>query len=270
MRLYTDSIQYHAEIHSKVTGLPHLLLLHGFMGSSEAFRNLIEPLSQFCNPVTIDLAGHGKTDTPADISLFKTERQVDQILTVLERFSFENLYAYGYSMGGRLLFQLLAHHQTFFKGAVIESSHCGLQSEEIRKERVKIDEARAASILENYSGFVDKWMELPLFESASKQQKKEYSTLMKQQNPNLMAASLRGFGAGVMPSVCEKLQNLRLPLYLVAGRSDPKYVEVMSAIAKNTGNCALTVVESAGHRVHADQPEKLIQIINSFIKNTHV
>jgi 2-succinyl-6-hydroxy-2,4-cyclohexadiene-1-carboxylate synthase len=270
MRLYSDSIQYHAEIHSSETGLPHLLLLHGFMGSSEVFSHLIEPLSQFCNPVTIDLAGHGKTETPGDHFLFKTERQVAQMHTILERFSFENLYAYGYSMGGRLLFQLIAHHQNFFKGALIESSHCGIQSEKDRKKRIKSDDSRALSILENYSDFVDQWMELPLFEYASNQQKKDYSTLMKYQNPKLMAASLRGFGAGVMPSVCEKLQNLRLPLYLVAGRSDPKYVKLMTAIAENIENCTLTVVENAGHRVHADQPEKLTQIINSFIKNTHV
>ena len=270
MRLYSDNIQYYAEIHSRQTGLPHLLLLHGFMGSGEVFRHLIEPLSQFCNPVTIDLAGHGKTDTPADNSLFKTERQIAQILTVLERLSFENLYAYGYSMGGRLLFQLITHHQTLFKGAVIESSHCGLSSEKGRKERIKIDKARVVSILENYSDFVDEWMELPLFEYATNQQKKEYSNLMKQQDPKLMAASLKGFGAGVMPSVCEKLQNLRLPLYLVAGKSDTKYIEVMTGIAENAENSALTVVENAGHRVHADQPEKLTQIINSFIKNPHV
>jgi 2-succinyl-6-hydroxy-2,4-cyclohexadiene-1-carboxylate synthase len=269
MHFFSGGIKYHCTLHISDKSYPHLLLLHGFMGSEKAFNHLIEPLKKFCNPITIDLAGHGETVTPRDVRLFKAENQVAQIQSILNRFSFENLFAYGYSMGGRLLFHLITSHPELFQGAMFESTHCGLSTKEEKLLRVQSDKKRAESILKNFSQFIDEWLELPLFKSTSANQKKAYSELMKQQDPDLIALSLEGFGAGIMPPVCEKLQNLNLPLYLVAGQFDVKYVDIMTKIMNSSKNSSLSIVENAGHRVHIDQPNELINIIQSFIKNHH-
>jgi 2-succinyl-6-hydroxy-2,4-cyclohexadiene-1-carboxylate synthase len=269
MKLYSDGIRYHLTLHQSKKNLPVLLMMHGFMGSEEAFSHMIEPLRRFCNPLTIDLAGHGKSQTPPDPELFKTRRQVEQLRSVLSRFQFDYLYAYGYSMGGRLLLQLAVRHPELFRGVIIESAHCGIEDDAERKQRTAADEQRAAEIESDFEGFISRWLELPLFEHTPDDEKKLYRELMLKQDPGLMALSLRGFGAGVMPPVCEELHQLHLPLYLVSGQHDDKYVSVMTRMSGLCNDCELQIVEGAGHRVHADRPGKLTEILKTFIETHH-
>jgi 2-succinyl-6-hydroxy-2,4-cyclohexadiene-1-carboxylate synthase len=269
MHIYADGIHFHTEIHQSRPELPFLVLFHGFMGTGRSFSHLINPLKEFCNPVTIDLAGHGRTVNPPDPDLFRAERQVRQLASVFTRLKFDHLYAYGYSMGGRLLFQLLAAHPRLFRGAIIESAHCGLPDAE-KPDRVKTDEQRAAEIEENADRFIEKWVSMPLFRHTPQKQAELYRQQMMSQKPECMAASLRGFGAGVMPRVCEQLQQLQLPLYLVAGEYDSAYVERMKQITPFCTNSTFQTISGAGHRVHTDRPDALIHILKTFIQNHHV
>ena len=270
MKLYAEGIAYHLTIHQSDSSLPHLILFHGFMGSGKVFDPLISGLQSFCNPITIDLAGHGETETPANQELFHADRQVNQLKSILDRLSFDRLFAFGYSMGGRLLFQMITAHPHLLDGAIFESTHCGITSHAERKKRVTMDELRAESILNNFDQFLDEWMTLPLFQHTPDHARKAYRTIMENQNPENLAASLRCFGAGSMPPVCDKLQDVQHPLYLIAGEYDTKYVDWMSSISKRCNDSTFQIVEKAGHRIHTDQPDIWIQILKTFITEHYV
>jgi 2-succinyl-6-hydroxy-2,4-cyclohexadiene-1-carboxylate synthase len=270
MKLWADGVDYYAVVHQNRPDLPCLLMLHGFMGSGEAFAPLIDPLSDFCNPVTIDLIGHGQTESDANPELFTAERQAAQIESVLSRLKLPNLFAFGYSMGGRLLFQLITRYPKLFQGALIESSHCGIATPQERSERAQSDEKRASEIETDMSGFLDRWQALPLFNRTPDEARNRYRAIMERQSPAHLAASLRGFGAGVMPSVCEKLHQLQMPLYLVAGEHDPKYADRMAEIARLNKRIKLHIASGAGHRVHAGRPETLLNILKTLIQTDHV
>ncbi len=265
MHLFTDSFYYHCTIHQSNPTLPYVLMLHGFMGSDKVFDHLMDELTSFCNPITIDLAGHGKTESPEDPKFYSSERQVGQLYSVLQRLHFDDLYLYGYSMGGRLAFQLMASHSNLFSGAIIESSHCGIVSETDRSDRQKLDEKRAQQIEQDYNGFIKEWMKLPLFQHTPDPMKSVYQDVMKAQNPKTIASSLRGFGAGVMPPVCNKISELNLPLTLIAGELDHKYVNRMSKIHESNDRSDFHIIKNAGHRVHADQPEKLVETLKEVV-----
>jgi 2-succinyl-6-hydroxy-2,4-cyclohexadiene-1-carboxylate synthase len=263
MHLFADSFYYHCTIHQSKPPLPYLLMLHGFMGSQKVFDHLVEQLSAFCNPITIDLAGHGKTESPSDPTFYSAERQVQQLHSIIRRLQFEDLYLYGYSMGGRLAFQFIASNPDLLSGSIIESSHCGIDSKAERSKRKKLDEERAQQIEQDFDKFVDEWMDIPLFQHTPDQMKSVYEKVMKAQDPKKMSASLRGFGSGTMPSVCDKISETDLPLTLIAGELDDKYVERMTAIYQPLEGSTLKIVKNAGHRVHADRPEEIINILRS-------
>ncbi|MCC5906693.1 MAG: 2-succinyl-6-hydroxy-2,4-cyclohexadiene-1-carboxylate synthase [Balneolaceae bacterium] len=265
MQLYADSVFYNITLHQADRNLPYLLMFHGFMGSREVFKPLIDDLAGFCNPMTIDLIGHGKTETPDNPELFHAERQVQQLKSVLDRLQFKPLYLFGYSMGGRVAFQLIARHPGLFAGAIIESSHCGISSKTDRMNRIEADKQRAIQIENNFTDFLQKWQQLPLFAHTPFESRQRYDEIMKTQKPELMSASLKGFGAGVMPNVCQKVYSSRLPLQLIAGSQDKKYAEIMEQISVNHTNAKLAVVKNAGHRVHTDSPEEWIRIVRDFI-----
>lgn len=265
MRFYSNGINYHLRIHQNQPSLPLLLMLHGFMGSPDSFNDLIKPLSEFCNPVTIDLLGHGKTGAPADPNRFTTKQQVDDLVSVISRLQTDELFIYGYSMGGRLAIQIAVNFPDTLKGLILESTHCGIKDPQLRKSRTKTDEERARKIETEFEKFLEDWAKLPLFTPPGSDPYMEYVKQMKDQNPALMAASLRGFGAGQIPYACDRFTELQLPAGLIAGEYDQKYVEKMGEMAHLCKNADFKIIEGAAHRVHADQPESIVQFLNHFI-----
>lgn len=268
MQFYCDGVYYHGIIHQNRKKLPSLLLLHGFMGNQTVFNELIPKLFAFCNPITLDLLGHGKSICNPDPTRFQADRQISELHSILDRLQRDPIFVYGYSMGGRLVFQLITSRPDRFSGAFIESSHCGILEKAERTERMQLDEVRAQQIETDFTAFIKEWVKLPLFSSSEKQQESHLQEL-KKQNPRLMAVSLRGFGAGVMPPVCKKLEEMYMPLYLAAGRKDQKYVKRMSEISDSLRNASFEIVQDAGHRIHADQPDKLVHLLKTFIENHH-
>lgn len=263
MQFYSDSFYYHVKLHQSGRALPYLLMLHGFMGSGHVFDHLLDELKSFCNPITVDLAGHGKTQSPADPKFYTSEKQVRQVISIVKRLAFSPLYLYGYSMGGRLAFQLLAKHAEFFSGVIIESSHCGIESEIERLARKELDEKRARQIKSDFENFLEEWNNMPLFQHTPPKLRSVYKDIMMQQNPENMASSLREFGSGVMPAVCNQIKNIDVPLTLISGELDKKYAAIMANLKDEFHSTNLNLIKKAGHRVHTDQPNELINILKN-------
>lgn len=240
-------------------------MLHGFMGSSRVFDHLIPQLTPFSNPLAIDLIGHGNTQTPDNPVLYRTENQVSQLKSVLKRLRFEPLFLYGYSMGGRLALQLATAHLEMFSGLILESTHCGLSSQEERESRAATDQKRTEELLSDKQNFLEYWSDLPLFAQTPEPYKTLYREISEEQNSKQMSYSLREFGSGVMPAVCHKLPELRLPVHLVAGSRDPAYVSRMTKMNGRTPDSHLYIVDDAGHRVHTDQPNELLTIFSNAV-----
>lgn len=268
MKIYSAPINYHCTIHQSKKNLPYLLLLHGFMGSEQSFRHLIEPLAKFCNPVTIDLAGHGQSGRTHEPNHYSAQKQASDIHSILSRLGREPWNLYGYSMGGRLVYQLITHFPDWFQSAFIESAHCGINGFKERFERKRDDEQKALKIESDYKSFLESWNKNPLFSQTETAMTSHYNKQMEEQDPPSMAASLRGFGAGVMPSVCESIHEISFPVYLISGENDKKYVDLSEKIQSGGSTFTHHIIPKAGHRVHLDQPHLLIEFIQSKLNST--
>jgi len=265
MKLFADGFFYHLEIHQNKKKYPYLFLIHGFMGSGTVFKTLVKKTTDFCNPVTIDLLGHGKTEGSKNPARYRYTRQVSDLKSIFDRLALENLYLYGYSMGGRLTLLIALKHMRLFKGLILESSGCGLDDEISRSEREKLDNKRAKEITDDYDTFIKNWNLNPLFFGKPGKPANTYHPEIRQQVPEYIAACLRGFGNGVMPPVCQKLDQLRIPCLLLAGSADQKYVSQLSGIKNKIPDAELKIIENAGHRIHYDQTELVAENIRSFI-----
>jgi len=265
MKLFASGVFYHLEIHQNRKGIPYLFLMHGFMGSGSVFSELIDNIRDFCNPVTIDLLGHGDTEGSDKPGRYSHNQQVSDLSSILDRLAFDDLYIYAYSMGGRLALHLVMKYQKLCKGLILESTGCGIEDNASRNERKGVDEKRAIEIKKDFDSFVQKWNRNSLFQSSSAKNSDNYLKHLGKQVPEYMAASLKGFGSGVMPPVCNMLEKIHTPCLLLAGSEDQKYRLQMSQMKKIIPEAELTVIEEAGHRAHFDQPKKIAKIIQSFL-----
>lgn len=265
-------ISYHYEIHQEQEKYPFLLMLHGFMGSSKSFDSLIPALKSFCNPVTIDLLGHGNTEGSEMHYRFSAKEQVaDLSKLIAEQLPFPVILL-GYSMGGRLALQCALHRPDLFEGLILESTTFGIENPQEKQARQSLDSRRADDILGNFPQFLKEWEELPLFTDTplTEQQQKAIRDIQSKQDPLAMSNSLLGFGTGTMPCVKDRLSELQLPVKLIAGARDAKFVGIMNAMARNLNDVSMSVIKGAGHRVHLEQPEQYIAHIKEFIQTNGI
>lgn len=267
MTLTVNRARYHLEIHQEDPFKPYLLMLHGFMGDSRSFKHLLKDLNQVCNPVTIDLLGHGKTEKVCEPKRYREDHQIADLEEIILQIPKQPTMIYGYSMGGRLALKTASAKPGLFRGIILESTNPGILNEGERKQRKATDMERAQEIEKDFEGFLHRWEKLPLFQSKIDSQHEiveNYKQMQQAQDPKAMAASLRGFGTGVMEPVTAGHQEFRVPALLLAGSEDQKYVasnNEMKSLFIDVSNHVIP----AGHRVHLDNPQKFTQHITSFI-----
>lgn len=264
-----NGIEYAFKIHQQKSTLPFLLMQHGFMGDHRVFQHLIEPLADFCNPVSVDLLGHGQTAKPEDSSRYRTQHQVADILALINSLNLSPCYLYGYSMGGRLALKIALSNPDIIHGLILESTNCGIEDEDDRAARREKDRYRADGITNNFTAFLETWKKLDLFDSplpGNDTLRNNYFEIQASQNTRALAASLLGFGTGMMQPMCHQLENLTLPVLLLAGSADEKYQHLNKVMTKKLDNGTFQSVK-AGHRIHLDNPTVLVNHIQKFIKS---
>lgn len=260
----------HAELHFATRGTadrPAVLFLHGFMGSSSDWEEIMVRLSSefFC--IGVDLPGHGRSVGLA--GPYSIERLAEMLCDVLSGSGVERAHVVGYSMGGRAALYFAVSHPETCRRLVLESASPGLRTDEERVERRGLDEARAVRIeTEDYLEFLEEWYRQPLFETY-----KRHAGLLERMirsrsanSPRELARSLRDMGTGSQPSLWDRLDGIGLPVLAVAGALDGKYAETAERMAVLMPRARAEIVPGAGHNVHAEKPEAFAEMLTDFLK----
>lgn len=265
------------------------------MGSGELFTHLLRPLKRVCNPVLLDLPGHGRSEGSSRAEHYLPEQLVHDLRSILERLQLSPLLLYGYSMGGRLALHFTLAYPGLVNGLVLEGAGPGPEDPAERTRRREEEEKRAEEIEADYLRFLERWMSLPLFTGGSSQDSETdrkangnvvakdgsvqserdlyaertilYRRVMERQNPAWMAAALRGFGQGVTPPLGERLGELELPMLLISGERDERYRKIHREMADKIPRATVVAVPGAAHRVHIDQPGLLLNELTTFIQS---
>jgi 2-succinyl-6-hydroxy-2,4-cyclohexadiene-1-carboxylate synthase len=68
----------------------------------------------------------------------------------------------------------------------------------------------------------------------------------------------------VQPSNWARLGELRMPVLLIVGDRDAKYVEIAERMVVAIPRARLEVVPGAGHACHLEQPETVAHLLASW------
>lgn len=244
---------------------PVILFLHGFMGNGDDFLQVIDLISaKFCCLV-IDLPGHGITEVSQD-SNYQMPNVAQALIELLEQLKIKPCFLVGYSMGGRIALYLTIHFPEYFRGVILESASPGLKTQLERDRRIKQDLKRAKKLetIENqdFSLFLKQWYSSPLFGNFANHPNYQKAIARRLKNsPYKLAKSLRNIGLGMQPSLWHKLGGNQVPLMLVVGERDRKFIAINQKIVNLDPHCNLNMVNNCGHNVHFEQPLKFAKII---------
>ncbi|MCY4062559.1 MAG: 2-succinyl-6-hydroxy-2,4-cyclohexadiene-1-carboxylate synthase [Chloroflexi bacterium] len=256
--------RYHIQIEG--VGDP-LVLLHGFSGDASTWRAVIERLADCSQCFAIDLLGHGESDAPADAARYRMDSVAADIIDLLDMLALTKSNLLGYSMGGRLALFLALQSPQRFGALMLESASPGLADDGARADRRRRDCDLADRIEANaIASFVDYWEGLPIWASQSEGQIRAQRNQRLTNRPQGLANCLRGMGTGAQPNLWGELPNLRAPTCLIVGERDAKFRRTNQLMAAAMPQASLSIIPTAGHNTHLENPGAFCQAIRSFLQ----
>ncbi|MYH72577.1 MAG: 2-succinyl-6-hydroxy-2,4-cyclohexadiene-1-carboxylate synthase [Acidimicrobiia bacterium] len=233
-----------------------IVVLHGFTGSAAAMAPLT---SRLPGPVlALDLPGHGSgpiSDDPADYTMSAAVAGVVDATAHLEHFALV-----GYSMGGRVALHVALAHSDRVAALAVIGARTGIDDPAERAERIAADEALANRIeSEGIEWFADYWADRPLFATQRSRLLPEQQAELRAQrlacDPQGLAHSLRGMGAGAAEPVGGRLGELAMPCALIAGADDAKFAAIAHCMAGFIPRATVGLIPDAGHAAHLEAPD---------------
>lgn len=245
-----------------------LVVLHGFTGTAQGWSDLAEQLTDV-HVIAIDMMGHGQSEVPTDTKDYEMAIQIEVIREVLKLLHIQQFFLLGYSMGGRIALSYAVKYPQQIKKLLLESASPGLKDESSRQERITADNALADFIEhEGIEAFVKRWENIPLFATqkilpAEVQEKIRAERLSQQ--PSGLANSLRGIGTGRMPSVWAQLATLPMPVHILVGELDLKFINIANEMKMYIQNVEITEFLGCGHTIHVENLWQFATIVKESI-----
>jgi 2-succinyl-6-hydroxy-2,4-cyclohexadiene-1-carboxylate synthase len=254
---------------SRGTGTP-LVLLHGFTGSGRSMASLAEAFEGEYETVMPDLPGHGLSVGSARTTGYDFDRSVDALVAAVESAGVLRGHWLGYSMGARLALACAVRHPGHVASLVLIAGRAGIADPAERASRRAADERLAARIEAiGIEAFVDEWLAQPLFATLHKLGPGFLAAQRAARlanDPFELAASLRGLGPAAQPPLFDQLPRVTVPVLLVVGALDTRFVAVAHDLARRLPHAEVCEIADAGHAVHVEQPAALVGAVHDFLR----
>jgi 2-succinyl-6-hydroxy-2,4-cyclohexadiene-1-carboxylate synthase len=232
------------------------VLVHGFTQTNSSWAELAADLARDHTVVRVDAPGHGRSSAAA----VDLDRGGELLLDVGGPATYV-----GYSMGARFCLHAALARPAEVQGLVLISGTAGIDDDHERAVRRASDTSLADRISAlGVASFVDAWLDLPLFSGLPRDRA---DVAGRRTNTEAgLRSSLELAGTGTQRPQWSGLAALAMPVLVVAGADDPKFVALAERMAVAIGDTAtLAVVPRAGHTVHLEQPEAFLAVLRPWL-----
>ena len=257
-----------------------IVLLHGFMGSSEDWDIVARGLTVRNNArvIAIDLPAHGRTTcTPhrgkSMRDCLRVEAMRDVVAAAMTKLGCPNecTHVVAYSMGARIALTL---DESSLKSIVSIGGSPGLCGEDARVARVAQDDDLAAALLKGDDAreFAKVWYRRGLFSTLVAHPRfggvnglAERRGSVIGTNAEALAACLAAASPGRQIEGWSTLCRLRGKLTMIVGDKDEKFKSIsrkmqdaMSEGVVDAAPCKVFIVPRCGHAAHLEAPESVV------------
>jgi pimeloyl-ACP methyl ester carboxylesterase len=225
---------------------PAVVLVHGWSGSMELWKDQIPALSKHYRVVTLDLPGHGGSDKPRrDYSI---DFFAQSVLAVMDDAGVEKAYLVGHSMGTPVVRQVLRRASPRVLGLVaVDGALRPFSTDPVFVERF-LAPFKGEKWKEAMDAFVDS--SFPAGKTAAREETKAIMTA----TPQHVVVSA---GEGMFDSAVWTEEPIRVPLLLLLAKSPFWSEEYEAFVRKLASDVDWRVFDGVGHFLMLQKPEAI-------------
>jgi 2-succinyl-6-hydroxy-2,4-cyclohexadiene-1-carboxylate synthase len=232
--------------------------LHGFTNTHHCWARLLGAgVAEAWDVLAPDIRGHGEASHLRPVDLASVLDDIDALAP--ERFTL-----LGYSQGGRIALHAALDPRIaprIARLALIGASP-GIADPTERAARRRADAALASELEgETIASFAARWAETPVLAGLSPALAAEAHADRLRNDPAGLAAALRGLGTGALPSLWGRLGELAMPVELIVGDGDAKFLALAREMAAAIPRARVVAVPGAGHQVHLQRPDAVARTL---------
>ncbi|AOW08538.1 alpha/beta fold hydrolase [Flavobacterium gilvum] len=237
-----------------------VVLLHGFLENKTMWDFYVSELSKKNRIITIDLLGHGETESLGYIQTM--EENADVVHEVLSKLRIRKAILVGHSMGGYVSLAFAELYPEKMKGLVLLNS----TSKEDSPERKKNRDRAIKAVKKDYETFI----RLSIANLFSEENREILINEIEAVKIQALKTPLQGIVASLEGMKIRKdreflLHTTTFPKLLIVGKKDPvlNYEENLEQI-KNTNVELVTFPD--GHMSSIENKEELLKVLSDFFK----
>jgi 2-succinyl-6-hydroxy-2,4-cyclohexadiene-1-carboxylate synthase len=232
-----------------------VVLLHGFTHTGASWAPVVAALGERYRPLTPDIRGHGLAAerTPVDLA---------HVIADISALTPGRFTLAGYSMGGRISLHAALALGDRVERLVLIGASPGIADDADRAAR-NADDRRIADELQRSTieVFAARWAQTPVLAGQPPEVLAAAYADRLRSTPAGLARALRGLGTGALPSLWERLDELKLPVSLLVGERDAKFRGLAERMGDQLDGARIEVVAGAGHAVHLEAPVQVAAMI---------
>jgi pimeloyl-ACP methyl ester carboxylesterase len=245
------------------TGSP-VILLHGYLESSEVWAGFARKLSESYRVISVDLPGHGLSAIYGDCH--STEFMADAVKTLLDCLGIKKAFLTGHSLGGYVALAFVELFPEYLSGYCLFHSHPFADTPETiqkREREIKIVQSGKKYLMypENVS-MMFATRNLEKFRNAL-QNSKDIASRIRDEG---IIAALNGMM--VRPDRVSVMEKGTVSCLWILGKHD-NYIQ-FDAIHKRVklpANARLAVLENSGHLGFIEEESESARILSGFIRD---
>jgi pimeloyl-ACP methyl ester carboxylesterase len=238
-------------------GFP-LVLVHGFLGSSELWRIQVEFLKKYFKVITLDLPGFGKSNKAKPLKNIYS--MAEFVSKSIKEKKINKFHLLGHSMGGMIVQSMAQLFPDKVDKLICYSTgpigEMPDRFETIEETRMSIKKKGLEETIKECS---KTWFLLG-------EGDKSYKLMIKVASQTNLDAADKSLIAMKEWNGVKDLKNIKQKTLILWGDKDRSYNLKQEQILKdNIENSKLIILPNCSHNIHLEQPDKFNQIIKHFL-----
>ena len=257
---YIKNKEFRISYHLQGNG-DNIILLHGFLENRNIWNKFSEELSKKYCVISIDLLGHGETDSQSEIHTM--ELMAENVKFVLDYLNIEKTAIIGHSMGGYVALAFAELYTSLISGIGVFHSHALADTPE-----GKINRGRAIQVVKkNHKDFISMFIPDLFTKENQDIYKKEIEDLQSEArniSKESVTASLEGMRHRT--GKLKLLANIDVPIAFIIGKQDPRIpLDSMYSQIGLPKHAEILILEKVAHMGYLEDYNTTLSFIDSFV-----